>query len=59
MAQELVALNEYLNSAQKTKQEDKLAKLTHEITTLRASIETLDTSTRQLAQMVDVLSVRK
>lgn len=63
MEKELVALNEYFVSVKETKQkdkQDKLANLTQEINSLRASIDILDTNTKQLALMVDELSsVRK
>ncbi|MGB5158070.1 MAG: YMGG-like glycine zipper-containing protein [Desulfobacterales bacterium] len=58
-SKELVALNDYRQNIEQSQDKVKVAKLGHEIDTLKKGIAGLDKGNRQMAQLVSSLSVRK
>ncbi len=59
MDDELVALNAYQDSIAQTQDQQKVAKLSNEIDTLKKNIATLDDGNKQMAQLVSSLTVRR
>lgn len=58
-SKELMALTEYQKSINETQDQLKVAKLDQEVSTLRNNIAMLDNNNKQMAQLVQSLSVRR